>query len=554
MRLGKSSLAVAKAESGASSVLDAKARRGVSDLLRHLGHPNRLRQNRFAAAYFAENASTYHGDLDALQRLKRLISTALAQLTARQRIIIEQCDLGGELNSTVARRLSISEGHFYRERQRALSVIGRYLLAGHHGKQMLEILPSEFTVAMARVGVLEQAGNSDLAIDTLERITPNLEDVNQRTLTHCRLAELYSQVGVGEKAMEHCGAASTLAHQAGQPSKALQLDAAAASAFAQCSAGFEVEAESLARTLLAPLRGAVHSDHTTRACESFIAMALLLAELELERGRPQVAMGLCDEALSVSRSDNKIRRLWEYRALRWQIAARCHSSSTIQGFALAVDQGIGALQDLLTSALQAGQIAEAIDTASQLAVFHRFKRRADRAIETLSPLLITMTEVATPAVAYAFFSLAAANVDAGRLSEASRLIQIVQKNPRTPAFAHGMSLLLEADVALRSGSAERALPYAGEVVEKMSSLGRFRWVGSGLHFQALAFEALGKRSDALKSIALSIEHFREFGNVDCLLHAEAVEARLSGDRRRSVTLAHNLSEAHLEAKAPIKNR
>ena len=82
--------------------------------------------------------------------------------------------------------------------------------------------------------------------------------------------------------------------------------------------------------------------------------------------------------------------------------------------------------------------------------------------------------------------------------------------------------------ALRSGSAERALRSAGEAVEKMSSLRRFRGVGSALRYQALAFEALGKRDDARKSIALSTEYLREFGNVADLLQAEADEARLSG--------------------------
>jgi tetratricopeptide (TPR) repeat protein len=517
--------------------------------LRHLGHPNRLKQNQFAAAYFAESASTHEADLDVLRRLKRSISSALAQLTPRQRIIIEQCDLAGELNSTVARRLSISEGYFYRERQRALSVIGRHLAAGSHAKHTAEVLPDAFTVAMAQVAVLEQIGDAAHAIDVLERITPNLGEVDQRTLAHCRLAELYSTEGIGEKAVEHCETASTLAHQAGLQQGA-QLDVAAASALAQASAGNEVAAESVAGTLLVPLRGAIHNCRTTTGCESFIEIALFLAEREIEHGRPQVAIRLCDEALSVLRSDDKIRRIWEYRIFRWRTAARCHSLSTMRDFARAVDHGVGELQDLQVSALQAGQIAEAIISATQLAALHRIMHRADRAIEALTPLLITVTDARAESLAPAFLELAAANVKAGRLAEASRLIQRVQKNPRAPAFAHGLSLQLEAEVALRSGSAERALRSASEAVEKMSSLRRFRGVGSALRYQALAFEALGNRGDALKSIALSTEYLREFGNVADSLQAEADEARLSGDRHRSLALAHKLSRA----RSPIENR
>jgi hypothetical protein len=427
-------------------------------------------------------------------------------------------------------------------------VIGRHLIAGTHREERLTVLPDAFTVALARVAVLVQAGDPAHAMDVLERITPHLGDVEQRTLAYCRLAELYSEAGLEEKAVEHCAAASTLAHEANLQNGALQLNAAAALALAQYCAGNEVAAESLAGTVLVPLRGAVHNSRTTSTCESFIAMAVLLAEREIEHGRPQGAIGLCDEALSILRSDDKIRRLWEYRVLRWRAAARCHSLSTRQGFALAVDQSIGELQELLASALQAGQIAEAIASAAHLASLHRLMHRADRAIEALTPLLVTVTDADARSFAFAFLELAAANLKAGRLAEALPLIQRIQENPRAPALARCVSLQLEAEAALRSGSPERALRCASEAVEKMSSLNRFRFVGAASRYQALAFEALGKRTDALRSIAVSTEYLREFGNVGVLLQAEADEARLSGDRHRLIALAHALSKARSEAK------
>ena len=156
-------------------------------------------------ATFRNGTAAGEAYTEGLRRLKRAIATALVQLSPRHRTIIEQCDLGGELNSAVTRRLAISEGHFYRERQRALSAIGLYLISDVHERQTVAILPDAFTAASAQVALLQQLGDFARAIDKLHRITAGLTDSEQRVIAHCHLAELYSDAGQPRKGLRALG-------------------------------------------------------------------------------------------------------------------------------------------------------------------------------------------------------------------------------------------------------------------------------------------------------------------------------------------------------------
>ena len=370
--------------------LNARERRSVSDLLRHLAHPARLRNNAIARRYFRNGTAAGEAYIEGLRRLKRAIATALVQLSPRQRTIIEQCDLGGELNSAVTRRLAISEGHFYRERQRALSAIGLYLISDVHERQTIAILPDAFTAASAQVALLQQLGDFARAIDKLHRITAGLTDSEQRVIAHCHLAELYSDAGQPGKAFEHSETASMLASQAHTKNEAMQLCAAAAHVTAQQLANEEVKGTPTATGLLVKLRAALHNGLGTPTREAFITIALLLAEQEIERGNPQMAAALCDEALSVSRSDDSIRPIFEHRAARWQTAAKCRILSTAHELTFAVAQSVGDLTCLVGSAVQTGQIVEACASAATLASLLRFVGRADEAVLILAPLVGTV--------------------------------------------------------------------------------------------------------------------------------------------------------------------
>ena len=521
--------------------LNARERRSVSDLLRHLAHPARLRNNAIARRYFRNGTAAGEAYTEGLRRLKRAIATALVQISPRQRTIIEQCDLGGELNSAVTRRLAISEGHFYRERQRALSAIGLYLISDVHERQTIAILPDAFTAASAQVALLQQLGDFARAIDKLHRITAGLTDSEQRVIAHCHLAELYSDAGQPGKAFEHSETASMLASQAHTKNEAMQLCAAAAHVTAQQLANEEVKGTPTATGLLVKLRAALHNGLGTPTREAFITIALLLAEQEIERGNPQMAAALCDEALSVSRSDDSVRPIFEHRAARWQTAAKCRILSTAHELTFAVAQSVGDLTCLVGSAVQTGQIVEACASAATLASLLRFVGRADEAVLILAPLVGTVLEFQTgDGIASAVLELSAAYVQTGHLSEAAPLIRRVQSDASAGAFLRGLSYQIESKAAFLSGSPGRALHLVREAIERMSSMGRLRFVGGSLHFQALVLEALGRQAEALDSVSRSIEYLREFGNYRNFLMAELDASRLAGDRQRSQILARRL--------------
>lgn len=532
---------MSRAISLAQVALDAKARRAVSDLLRHLAHPIRLRQNSFGKPFFSDALSPTRNSIDAqaLRRIDAAVRSALDRLSPRQRAIVARCDFSGELHADVIRTLSISAGHFYRERQQALCAIGRYLVAAAKERPIaILVSPDAFTVALAQASTMEQI-NVYGAIDVLRRLAMEAADAVQQTIANCRLAEACSSAGLSDEAARYTEEAWTIAVSSEDTLDALQLEAAAARAVMLRYAGEEGAMAALSSRMLIPLRAAVSGQSRPSIRESFASVALLVAEHAIERGDRYAAIALCTEALQVLNEDERCRTALRFRAAHWRECARVFITPSPL-------ESISELGRLASSALAAGQLVEAATIATSLASTQRLFDRPDKALQALSPMLDIVRRCCSgESRGGALSELAGSYIRAGQPAQAYPFVDEIRMDPTAGAFVFAYSFLLEAEAALRSGSAQRSLHAANHAIERMTALGRFRFVGSGLRLQALALEASGDTRSASVSIAESVECLRSFGNPRNALRARVDAARLSGDPRRSRSLARKLARGGL---------
>lgn len=514
--------------------IDAATRRAVSDVLRHLAHPGRLRCNRLAAPYFAGATAVAQSEVAAraVRRIESVVDAARKVLTPRQCEIVERCDLGGELHADVMRRLTISQSHFYRERQRAIEVIGRHLIAGaREPAERIRVLPDAFDVALVEASTLEQVGRYHDAIATLERAATDSGDAERRMTAYCRLVETCSSAGLRVEATQHAKAARAVASATLDDVLAVECDAVAA--IAERCAGEEVAAEALALRMLVPLRSAVNSHNRTSTREMFVSMATLLADRAIEHGDPKQAIALCDEANAML-DHTRSRPL-----LRFQIAhLRASAGIFVPSTAL---QSTVELERLIAEALEAGQIVEAGSMTASLASTQRLFGHPERILGPLRPML----EVARRCCSGegrggALIELACAYIRTGYPAEAYIFLEEIRRDATVGAFIHAYSFVLEAEGALRSGKPGRALDASHEAIERMMLLGRLRFVGAALRFRALALEMLGDRAGALHTIVESLERLQAFGNPRATLRARVDVARLSGDEQRARMLARDL--------------
>lgn len=155
----------------------------MSDLLRNLDVPSRLRQNDLVARCFAGIPEVDDGELAGRTialRIKAIVVASIASLEtdaasslrgSRQRSIMERCDLRHEIHSAVAVDLGISLREFYRERRRAmerLAVLVRAELA-RPSKAVLRT-PAAFELDLDRVVNLTRVGDMPAAFLLLESV------------------------------------------------------------------------------------------------------------------------------------------------------------------------------------------------------------------------------------------------------------------------------------------------------------------------------------------------------------------------------------------------
>jgi tetratricopeptide (TPR) repeat protein len=155
----------------------------VSNLLRNLDVPSRLRQNDLVARCFAGIREVDDAELDGriiALRIKAIVLASIASLEtdaasslrgSRQRSIMERCDIRREKHSAVAIELGISLREFYRERRRAmerLAVLVRAELA-RPSKAVLKT-PAAFELDLDRVVNLTRVGDMPAAFMLLESV------------------------------------------------------------------------------------------------------------------------------------------------------------------------------------------------------------------------------------------------------------------------------------------------------------------------------------------------------------------------------------------------
>jgi tetratricopeptide (TPR) repeat protein len=513
---------------------DAKARRAIGDLLRHLNHPRRLRTNPFAAAYFQRYDRCVADSNELVAReLTAVVRAALNLLPPRPRAIVERCDLGGALQSEMMVELAISPAHFYREHRQALETVAAALVAGAQQATVVRALPDAYSVGLAQASALEAAGRYGAALDALARCAKSACSVSQRVTAFARLVEACALSGRPSDAVRYAAAARSAAGAA-ESTENNRLEADAAWALALRYSGEELAADELASRLVVPLRAAL-SDGSTSTLEAFAIVVVLLVEGEVERGSRAHAFTLCEEAITRLR-DARARQALHLRAARWLACGDVLLSAE-------ACKSIEQLERLISFAMDNGQVFEAAAAAATLASVHRVFGNPKRALQTLEPLLeVVLAEFCGEDAGGFLFETATAYARTSQPLAALDLVARLRKDPSVGSYIQALSFITEAEVALAIQRAPQALRAAETAVSSMRALGRPRYVGTALRFRALALDRMGDKALATRSIEDAVEHLNAFGSKPTAVRAEIDAARIVGDRGRVRRLTGRLAD------------
>jgi hypothetical protein len=514
---------------------DAKARRAIGDLLRHLNHPRRLRANPFAAAYF-ERYDRCVADSDKLvaRDLTAVVRSALDLLPPRLKVIVERCDLSGALQSETMVELAISPAHFYREHRQALEAVAAAVVAGATRATVVRALPDAYSVGLAQASALEAAGRYDSALDALMRCAKSADSISQRVTVFGRLVEACALSGRPGDAARYAAAARSAA-AAAESTENNRLEADAAWALALRYSGEELAADELASRLVVPLRVAM-LDGSTSALEAFAIVVVLLIEGEVERGSRAQAFSLCEEAIGRLRDDHRARQALSLRVARWRACGGVLLSAQ-------ACQSIEQLERLISFAMDNGQVFEAAAAAATLASVHRVFGNPQRSLQTLEPLFdVVLAEFSGEDAGGFLIEMASAYARTSQPLAALDLVAKLRKDRSVGPYIHGLSFITEAEAALAIHRAPQALRAAEMAASSMRALGRPRYVGSALRFRALALDRMGDKTLATRSIEDAVEHLNAFGSKPSAVRAEIDAARIVGDRRRLRRLTGRLAD------------
>jgi tetratricopeptide (TPR) repeat protein len=514
---------------------NAKERRAIGDLLRHLKHPRRLRTNPFALAYF-ESYDRCGAESDKLvaRDLAAVVRSALDLLPPRLKVIVERCDLSGALQSEAMVELAISPAHFYREHRQALEIVAAAVIAGAARATVTRSLPDAYSVGLAQASALEAAGRYESALETLARCAKSVDSISQRVTVFGRLAEACALSGRPGEAVRYAAAARSAAGAA-ESTENDRLEADATWALALRYSGEELAADELASRLVVPLRVAALNGSTS-ALEAFAIVVVLLIEGEIERGSRAQAFSLCDEAISRLRDDHRTRQALSLRLARWRACSGVFLSAEAR-------QSIEQLERLISFATDSGQMFEAAAAAATLASVHRVFGNPKRSLQTLEPLFdIVLADFCGEDAGGFLIEMANAYVRTSQPLVALDLIAKLRTDRSVGSYIHAHSFITEAEAALAIHRAPQALRAAETAAISMRALGRPRYVGSALRFRALALNRMGDKTSATRSIEDAVEHLSAFGSKPSAVRAEIDAARIVGDRARFRRLTGRLAD------------
>ena len=495
--------------------------RQVSDVLRHLDYPTRLQQNVVVYRFFEGAANTRHDAREAISRISAILSNTLRYLTPRQRAIIERCDLNHETHASVIRALAISRRYFYRERSRALSILGRNLQADEvalRSPAITVVDPLQAELSLAET--LAQVGSADKAASRLETVSKEASEFATRINAACLLVEIESRAGMEAHARRHMALLNDLVRQVPRPSAVTIAKVNATLARHLYTMGSEREAESIAKRALRDLRAAARLGFTEPgSAEAFVAASFVIVGRFIERSDRRNAQDAASEAVCFVKETNNVQPLVRIRAALTSSAVSMGPPNNIGN--------VDALEQLRAEALQFGLVAEAGVISATIAAIHRLYNRPTEALATLLPLRPIFQGVLSgqPSAAV-LLQLAGAYLDTGSPTLALPLIRNARNDVHERSFENAVSWMYEARASLALDDTYNALSSVQLAIEYLTSLDRPRKVAVALRVQAASLWAVGESVSARDRIDRSIRLLEDFGNSNELVGARSDALRM----------------------------
>jgi tetratricopeptide (TPR) repeat protein len=511
--------------------------RRCQDLLRHLAHPRRLRENPLAQRLWACAGLALEGspEPELTKCLELAVRSSLARVSHRQRIVIERCDLLGESSWYVAEELHISRRHLYRERAIALAAIACHLedaarLDGHAAA----LLPDAFGVQMALARRLEQNGHWTIAAETLEQLASVLDDAAKRCVVESRLANLYTEVDRYSLADEHVRRAFELGARA-EGLRWVRAEAVLAAAQLTVAIGDYSTAQSVAQRCCFELRNEANSE--SRSAETLLNALNLRSKIAIGHGDARTAREVTAEASSLARHlpNADIGEL---------VAARVFDAMAriISGTPATAEAD---LWNCYRFATDAGHTRDAVSVALVLSGYLRLMGRSKESLALLRPLLNVARDVGGAGDVFGgvLIELGCASVDVGEPAFAATCLKELLGLQGRSVWIQAYAALLEAQVQLANQRFDASLKASEAAETAFIRLDRERFVGPSLQLQAEALAALGETRRALRTMRLAVTKIEATGqHYRRLARAYLAVGSLTGDSALK-RKAHNMLTA-----------
>jgi tetratricopeptide (TPR) repeat protein len=499
--------------------------RNCRELLRHLAHPRRLHDNPLANRIWTACGLEPHrsAEADLTRCLEASVRLMLSGLPLRQRIIIERCDLAGEVTVGVAADLGISLRHLYRERKAAIASMAPHFTEGMRRDGLTaHVAPDPLALQLSLAARLEQNGQWVAAAEMLEGLSAELDDVSRSCLVESRLTDLYGTVGRYSLADEHMRRALELCRRGIGPAW-LSAEAAVSAGWLAIATGDFAAAQDVARRCCVELRSWAPASRDPRLGGALVKALNLASLIAIDRGDAHAAAELTSEALSVAQrlqvSDPGPLTTARLYAVEAEILAG--NTSQVES-------------DLWTCyqhAVESGETRNALSVAIFAAGYLRSTARPDQSIELLKPLSHAARKVGTGDVLGGFlieFGKAAADVRATDLARRclAELGDFAHVSPLISAHEH----LLRAQTEFTDRRFDLSLAASEAAEGSFTRIGRARLVGSALQLQAESLAALGETGRAIRTMRVAIEKLQMTGqNYRRLMAAYLTMGSLTGD-------------------------
>ena len=491
--------------------------KALREVLRHLDHPDRLRENPLVASQFHDSTGPEH----AAMRIRLSIELALEELPPRQREILQRCDLEGEAHPHAIARLAVSERHFYRERRTATERLAGILATAPRRPSAFDAEADRVSLQLCLAEAAQQAGNNDGARRVLES---TLADANpyQRLRLECRLAEVCCEAGATQEARRHLEAARCLERTSMDGDNLPAAEIAATEALIEWSVGDHADAVERASRVAHILRATMASRPTARASEALALALLVISQSDLVTGRWITARRTALEARTF---------LSSYDSMHPALAIRADLTAT-DAYMLdpgRIDDAALEYRQHYRKAIGRGLSLEATRIGRRLSLFHRFSQRPRQAAEALERILpIARYLLPSDDRAEICLDLASAYTAWGKPASARDLIAEARTHALAGGFFSALCDIMAAAASLHEREYGETLRLSSRAEGEMQRLNRHDAVGSALRLQAQAHHALGNLPLARTLIGKALMSIEPVGHPFAIARTHRAAARITG--------------------------